>query len=600
MSSSKAITTEQQDRPPGGPGLGPPTPEVPPSRLREDDVGMPRTIGMAGAVLVFASTLALVIRLSSEEGKVAGVAINSGWAMLLLVIGACGLLYHAAFDRDVMFRRLYLLFALVLLLVGVVLSLLPKPSAMGDQLRYGAPLMLVALLFFVASLRNEEDESFRRTMELILGASGALLALASLVMLLLVRTDASMTRHQNLLSLGLTLGGFGLVYLFAFIKTRGISDDLAYYAALALVGVGALFGVVTLFRTFAPLMVLYSLMVLVGLGVGLWCLVRLEQQFVRRLAWAAAGLLVVGVGLMIWNFQSDRPTLTDNGGNYFPSVGALLLLLGLAFVLTGGGLASELPVMIMFRRELGAFFLSPITYLVLFVFCIVWALNAYNFYTDLFPDGDSGGGAMVEPIVTRYVINLFPVITVILAAPVLTMSLFSEESRSGTMEVLLTAPVTDTQVLLSKFLAALTMYLLSWLPAALYLLVLRLAGANPFDYRPLLSFLIMLVVWGTAFVAMGIFFSSLTKHMLIAAVLTFAGMLGWTFVYFVVWQLEDKGRLDPASAGWSERLSYLSYIHAWQSSLQGKIVPRFLVFPASASVFFLFLTHKVLESRKWR
>jgi len=602
MSSSKAITTEQQDRPPGGPGLGP-TPEVPPSRLREDEAGMPRTIGLAGAVLVFASTIALVVHLRTEAGTLFGIKVNAGWALLLMLVGLCGLLYHAAFDREVMFRRLYLLFAIVVLLIGVVLSLIPSPKTMGDQLRFGAPLLFVALLFFVASLRHETDEPFRRMMESILGGAGGLMALTALIMLLLVTTQASEVRYQYLLPLGLTLAAFGLAYLFAFVKTRGISDDHAYYAALGLVAVGVLFGVVVLFRTLAPLVLLYSLLIVVGLGVGIWGGARLERgsfdRFHGGLALAGALLVVAGVGLIVWNLRGDSPTLKDNGATYFPSVGALLLLLGLAYALTGGGLASDLPVLIMFRRELGAFFLSPITYLVLFVFCAVWAFNAANFYTNLFPEGENSAG-MVEPIVTGYVINLFPVITVIIAAPVLTMSLFSEESRSGTMEVLLTAPVTDTQVLLSKFFASLTMYLLSWLPAALYLLALRLAGANPFDYRPLLSFLIMLVVWGAAFVAMGVFFSSLTRHMLIAAVLSFAGMLGWTFLYFVVWQLEDKGRMEPRSANLAEVLSYLSYIHAWQSSLQGRIVPRFLVFPTSVCVFFLFLTHKVLESRRWR
>lgn len=525
-----SITTEPT--PSGGGGFGPSMPEVPPSRLRDDDLALPRTIGMAGAVLVFASTVALIARLSREDGTLAGIQINTGWALLLLVVGLCGLLYHAAFDREVMFRRLYVLFAIVVMLVGAVLCLINRPKDMGDQLRFGAPALLVALLFFVASLRNEEDEAFKKMMELILGAAGGLMSITSLIMLFLITVKSAETQRAFLLPLGLTLAGFGLVYLFAFIKSRGIADDGAFYAALGLVGAGVLFG------------------------------------------------LIVGLR----SYWSDSP------GNYFTSVGVLLLRLGLVYAIGGVVMASDLPLFVLLRRELGALFLSPIMYLVLFAFCGIWFFNAYNFYDELFPEPGTAA-ALVEPIVGRYVLALFPVITVVVAVPVLTMGSFSEEQRSGTIEVLLTAPVTELQVLLSKFFAAWIAYLVMWVPAALYLLALVLAGAAPFDYRPLLSYLVVLEVWGLAFVAMGLFCSSLTRQMLVAAVLSFAIMLAWTFLGILAWNFRDA---------WAARLAPLSYIQAWQTGLKGNLQPRLLLVPTVLTFFFLFLTHKVLDSRKWR
>jgi ABC-2 type transport system permease protein len=523
--------TEPQNQPHGRPSGGPAGPELAPSRLREDELGFPRTLGMAGAVLVFASTVALILH--TYDRPLFGIRVNAGWALVLMVVGMGGLLYHAAFDREVMFRRLYLVFAIALMLVGVVLCLIRSPKEMGDQLRFGAPALLVALLFFVASLRNETDESFRKMMESILGAAGALMAVTAVIMLLLISVKAAEVQPGYLRPLGLVLGLFGLVYLTAFVNSRGISDDYAYYAALALAGVGLL-------------------------------------------------LIVIAVA---------RTLVSESAGNYFTSVGVLLIMLGLIYAVVGGGLAADFPLLIMLRRELGAFFLSPITYLVLVAFCVIWAVNAGFFFQRLFPEGGEGGG-MVEPIVAFYVLNIFPIFTAMLAAPVLTMGTFSEEQRSGTMEVLLTAPVSETQILTSKFLAALIAYMLAWVPAGLYLLALLIAGANGFDYRPLLSFFIQLTVWGAAFVSMGIFFSSLTKQMLIAAVLSFAGMMAWTFLYIVAENVRDKD--------WGPVLSYLSYIHAWESGLEGKVVPRFLLFPTSMTVLFLFLTHKVLESRKWR
>jgi ABC-2 type transport system permease protein len=532
--SSNLVTTEQQDRPPDGPNLGAPMPEVAPSTLREDDLSMPRTLGMAGAVLVFASTIALIARMSSEAGTLLGIKVNAGWALLLMMLGLCGLLYHAAFDREVMFRRLYLLFAIALVLVGVVLCLIPKPKDLGDQLRLGAPCLFVALMFFAASLRNEEDEAFRRMMESILGAAGGLLTLTAVIMLLLVTVASAGIQRPALFPLGLVLAGFGLVYLVAFVKSRGISDDYAYYAALGLIAAGVTFGLVTLFR------------------------------------WLSAG---------------------TSSGNYFSSVGMLLFHFGLVYVVVGVMLASDLTVFVLLRRELGALFLSPIMYLALFGFCAIWFLNTVRFYNVLFPDPGSGIPTPNEPIVRDYALAWFPVITVVLAIPVLTMGTFSEEQRSGTIEVLLTAPVNDSQVLLSKFFACWVAYLVMWAPAGLYLLALVLAGAAPFDYRPLLSYLVMLEVWGFAFVAMGVFFSSLTRQMLVAAVLCFAAMLAWTFLGILAFNLSEY---------WKTILSPLSYIHAWDSGLEGKIVPRFLLFPTAITLFFLFLTHKVLESRRWR
>jgi ABC-2 type transport system permease protein len=174
----------------------------------------------------------------------------------------------------------------------------------------------------------------------------------------------------------------------------------------------------------------------------------------------------------------------------------------------------------------------------------------------------------------------------------MTMNLLSEENRSGTLEVLLTAPVSEGQIVLSKFLAALLTYMVTWAPAGLYLLAIPLSGGNPFDYRPLLSFLVCMLVWSAGFVAMGLFFSSLTRNLLVAAILTGAGMILLTVIYFPAHMLAERK--------WTAILTHMSYLDTWLSSLEGKIIPRQLLFPGSMAVLFLFLTYKVLESRKWR
>src|SRR5260370_40137114 len=98
----------------------------------------------------------------------------------------------------------------------------------------------------------------------------------------------------------------------------------------------------------------------------------------------------------------------------------------------------------------------------------------------------------IEPIVQHYVFGFIPVVLLIFMVPILTMRLLSEEKRTGTLEVLLTVPVNETTVVMSKFLAALIFFLLAWLPWGLFLIALRIQDGKPFDFLPLLSFLLAL------------------------------------------------------------------------------------------------------------
>jgi hypothetical protein len=143
------------------------------------------------------------------------------------------------------------------------------------------------------------------------------------------------------------------------------------------------------------------------------------------------------------------------------------------------------------------------------------------------------------------------------------------------------------------------MYLVVWVPFGLLLIALRVGGGKDFDYRPLLSFVAGLIVTGAGFVSMGVFFSSLTRNQIVSAVLTFSGMLSLTFIFLVEMYLQNSPRpADPNSTSMVV-LKHMSYIDVWIDTLRGQLVPKFLVFPASMTVFYLFLSVKVLEARKW-
>jgi ABC-2 type transport system permease protein len=205
----------------------------------------------------------------------------------------------------------------------------------------------------------------------------------------------------------------------------------------------------------------------------------------------------------------------------------------------------------------------------------------------------SFGEPLTEPVIGIYIIHWVPVICVIFGVPILTMRLLSEEKHTGTMEVLLTAPVDDVWIVLSKFLAALAFYLVMAIPWALMLVALRYMGGEPFEYRTLFSFFIAFTVTGAGFLSMGLFFSALTRNQIVAAVLTGVLMLILTFLWFV-----DARMVQPESP-WHTVLGYVGYIQFWMSAVNGTLWYRQVIFHASVAIFWLFVTVKVVEARKW-
>ena len=172
------------------------------------------------------------------------------------------------------------------------------------------------------------------------------------------------------------------------------------------------------------------------------------------------------------------------------------------------------------------------------------------------------------------------------------MGLFAEEKRSGTYEVLMTAPVSEPVVVAGKFLGALLFYLVCWLPPGLFLVALRVAGGEPFDYRPALSFYLTLVASGAAFLAMGLFFSAVTRNQLVAAALAFAGM-------FVLLLLVVVRRTDYLGEGVRAVIEPFDFLTLWQSAAGGQLAVKAVVAQLSLAAVWLVMAVKALEARKW-
>jgi ABC-2 type transport system permease protein len=243
-------------------------------------------------------------------------------------------------------------------------------------------------------------------------------------------------------------------------------------------------------------------------------------------------------------------------------------------------------------RELGAFFLSPMAYLILLAFQAIAWLNFWQL-VDMLSVPTQALSGLRDPM-TSYISGSTPFwIALLVAVPALTMRLIAEERRTGTIEPLLTVPVTEAEITVAKWLAGFVMYLALLMPFAFYLPFLYHTGKYAFDVGPLISLGIGLATLGMMFVAIGLFFSALTRNQIVAAVGTFVVL----FMVVLLTLLVYKDAADRQT-GWAEAFRFLSVIYQVHQFGTGQLDLRFLALHLSVTVFMLFLTVKILEIRR--
>ncbi len=240
-----------------------------------------------------------------------------------------------------------------------------------------------------------------------------------------------------------------------------------------------------------------------------------------------------------------------------------------------------------FLRELRAYFFSPVAYVVLTLLLLV---NGFVFWLILSFLSDPRAQQIGAPLELFFGQTLFFWLVLLFVGPVLTMRLISEERRSGTIEVLMTAPINEEQVILGKFLAALCFYVFLWLPTLVYALVVAYHGEV--DWGPVASGYLGIFGVGSLFLSVGTFASTLSRNQLIAAILTFALLIP-LFAFGLVEQLVTSDALKQA----------FQYVNLWshmEDFSKGIVDTRRLAYYLSATVFFLFLASRGLAARKWR
>jgi ABC-2 type transport system permease protein len=237
------------------------------------------------------------------------------------------------------------------------------------------------------------------------------------------------------------------------------------------------------------------------------------------------------------------------------------------------------------ERELRAYFLSPLGWVVATGFLF---FNGLAFQTILDYLNDPRAPASMTPLDFFFGGTLFFWLAMLFVGPVLTMRLLSEERRSGTLEMLLTAPVTEGQVVLGKYLGALLFYVFLWLPTLVY--VALLARQLPLDWGPVGASYLGTIGIGAMFLAIGLFTSALTKNQVVAAVLAFA----LTFAAFLPAFLELLVN-DPKMR---DALGYLNLYQHMDEFSKGIVDTRHLVYYLSVVALFLFLAGRAVEAAK--
>lgn len=247
------------------------------------------------------------------------------------------------------------------------------------------------------------------------------------------------------------------------------------------------------------------------------------------------------------------------------------------------------------KKELKTYFTSPIAYVVIAVFLV---LVGFFFYSLIWWFNSQSLQMAQNPYYYQQLnINqmvyspLFhnTSIILLLMLPLLTMRLFSEEKKIGTEELLFTSPISVNQIILGKYLASLIV-LASMLLLTGILSIFTFAYGNP-EFAPILVGYLGLFLMGAAFIAVGIFFSSLTENQIVSAILTFGALL-------LFWILNWAS--SAASGFWKDVLNYLSFFQHFDEMTQGILDTTDLVYYLSFSFFGIFLTHSVIQSRRWR
>ena len=247
------------------------------------------------------------------------------------------------------------------------------------------------------------------------------------------------------------------------------------------------------------------------------------------------------------------------------------------------------------QKELKGYFASPIAYVVIGLYALMFGFFFYSLVS--FFDRQSmqmmamGGGAppvnINEQLIRPVFLNAMVIFLFVL--PMITMRTYSEEKRSGTIELLLTAPLTDLQIITGKFLGAMGLYAAMLAVTLIHLGLLYWAGSP--EWIPIATTYLGLLLMGGCFISIGLLISSLTKNQIVAVMATFTVFL---MLWVINWIASFMGPTAQAV------LNYMSITDHLDDFTRGVIDTKHLVYYVSFIAFGLFLTARSVDTERWR
>jgi len=243
-------------------------------------------------------------------------------------------------------------------------------------------------------------------------------------------------------------------------------------------------------------------------------------------------------------------------------------------------------------KELRSYFSSPIAYIIIGFFLLPFGVFFYlylaAFVKQSMQQAQFGGAVNINQNVIRYVLQNASVI-ILFIMPMITMRTYSEEKRSGTIELLLTSPVTDVEIIVGKFLGALGLYVALLAVTLPHMGILFVYGSP--EWRPLVAGYLGLLLMGGAFVSLGLLISSTTNNQIVAGIVTFVVFL---LLWIVGWFADSAGpTIGPIT-------SWLSITEHFDDFSKGIIDTKHVLYYLTLITFGLFLTAKSVDTERWR
>jgi ABC-2 type transport system permease protein len=245
------------------------------------------------------------------------------------------------------------------------------------------------------------------------------------------------------------------------------------------------------------------------------------------------------------------------------------------------------------RKEWRGYFASPVGYVVIgtyaLVFGLFYAVGLYFFLRQSMAGPQMGGGPMnINQMLIGYVLRNSSIVLVFVV-PLITMRTYAEEKRLGTVELLMTSPITDFQILAGKFLGAMSLYAAMLGITVIHIGLLFVYG-NP-EWKPVVTGYLGLLLLGGCIVSIGLFFSSLTKNQIVAGMFT-------VVVLLMLWLIDWTSSLLGPTSG--QIVSYICLSTHLEDFVRGVVDTQHVVYYLSIITFGLFLTTKAVDSERWR